>query len=59
LIRVPNHEGSAIAMAYKSSKPLVICNYNGNIRVPKHEGYAIVTRNRVTKYEGSAIAMVT
>jgi hypothetical protein len=59
LIRVPNHEGSAIAMAYKSSKPLVICNYNGNIRVPTHKGYAIVTRDRVTKYEGSAIAMVT
>jgi hypothetical protein len=35
-VRVPNHEGSAIAMAGKSSKPLVISNYNGNIRVPKH-----------------------
>jgi hypothetical protein len=49
LIRVPNHEGSAIAMVDKSSKPLVICNYNGNIRVPKQEGYAIATRDRVPK----------
>jgi hypothetical protein len=49
LIRVPNHEGSAIAMVDKRSKPLVICNYNDNIRVPKHKGYAITTRDRVPK----------
>jgi hypothetical protein len=36
LISVPNQEGSVIAMVDKSSKPLVICNYSGNIRVPKH-----------------------